>query len=653
MEKENLLSNHQEHNTRLRGIAVVAAITSLLLIGSAFWNSYQGHLQSSYTINQSTYLNRLSSELRYYDEVLTMSAFVSATTGDLKWEERYNSFAKKLDDTIVAATIPATKSVLKNLADANNNLIQIEARLFDLIRNNNQNQATQLITSEEYLSLKAVYALHLEKLGLILQEQAQKAIRENNTRQRQTTFGLGIYMILLVVIWIYVIHIIKCWRQQLLRYNNELSQLVHYDPLTGAANRSLFKINLATAISYSRRHKKYSALLLLDLDNFKIINDTLGHPVGDKLLIAVANKLEESCRETDTVARLGGDEFAIIATDLEQENSVVIIAEKLLSVFRTPVEIEGQQIDAQASIGIAIFPDHGDSEEELLQKADIALYKAKDSGRNTAAFFDREIETLIRKRQQCQIDIQQGIERNEFELYYQPIFDLGSGKVSHAESLIRWHHPIQGFTPPSEFIPIAESSQLIIPLGEWVFREACRQQLDWKDRLETTISISINVSAVQFRDSSFYEFVKQTLTDVAINPRDITLEITESAIMYNNQHSMEQLLKLRGLGISLAVDDFGTGYSSLAYLKQFPISYLKIDRKFVSELPQDTEDTAITRAIINMGKALNYKIIAEGVETSEQLDFLKREYCEYAQGFFLGKPVSAHNFEDWYRKTKV
>lgn len=398
MDKKNLLSNHHEHNTYIKTVVVIAAVISLLLIGLAVWNSHQSNLKSSYNINQSIHLNQLSNELRYYDEVLTMSAFLSVTSGDLAWEGRYNKFAKKLDDTIASATNSATREVLVKLTDIHNGLMEIEVKFFNLIRHKHRDEALLLITSEKYQRLKNDYAMYLDELGSILQEQAQNFINENHLRQNQTTIGLVISMVLLVVIWCYVISTIRRWRLQILRYNEELSQLAHFDPLTGAVNRTLFNINLATAISYSRRQQKHCALLLLDLDNFKIVNDTLGHPVGDKLLISIAEKLKDSCREIDTVARLGGDEFAVIITDLEKKDYASLVAEKLLSACRTPIEIDGQKMDTFASMGIAIYPDHGGNEEELLQKADIALYKAKDSGRNTVAVFDQEMEMSVRNR---------------------------------------------------------------------------------------------------------------------------------------------------------------------------------------------------------------------------------------------------------------
>ena len=431
-------------------------------------------------------------------------------------------------------------------------------------------------------------------------------------------------------------------------FEARLAALAEYDPLTGLANRALFQKRLDGAIALAKRLDSHFALLLLDLDRFKDVNDTLGHPEGDRLLTQVAARLTEGARETDTVARLGGDEFAIIASPLSKPSDGAIIAQKILDTVSVSYELGNHAVFTGTSIGISIYPTDADDTATLLKFADIALYHAKDTGRGTYQFFDEEMNARVQFCNAIEGELRQAIEREEFVLHYQPKIDVFNGDVVGVEALIRWNHPERGLMAPGEFIPVAEATGLIVPLGEWVLEAACAQAVAWRESGMPMIPVAVNVSPVQFKRGTIVDTVVKVIERTGIDPAALELEITESLIMEDVDATMRLLDELHRLRVSLAIDDFGTGYSSLAFLKRFPVNKLKIDRSFIRDIAHDPDDAAITRAIINLGESLNLDVIAEGVESEEQLAFLRLQRCREIQGFLISKPLPADAFVEWH-----
>lgn len=424
-------------------------------------------------------------------------------------------------------------------------------------------------------------------------------------------------------------------------------QMAQKDRLTGLANRFLFLERLQEVIKYSKRYgNETCALLLLDLDNFKEINDTLGHPAGDVLLKIAAGRLLGLARRTDTIARLGGDEFAIIAPCLQQQNGAAVFGQKILDVLALPYNLDGHTIYSSASVGITVFPADGKNPDQLLKNADLALYKAKTEERGSFRFFDNDMYVAAKARKSIEVDMRKALEHEEFELHFQPKIEAMSGRCSGAEVLLRWRHPKKGLVQPNDFIPVAESTGLIVPLGNWVLRKTCEQSVSWL-KSGMLVPIAVNISAVQFKRSDLVSIVQEIIHDTGIQPQFLELEITESMMMHNVEEVAISLHLLHDLGITLTIDDFGTGQSSLAYLSQFPIDKLKIDRSFVKDLPVDIGETSMAIAITKLAKSLNIGVIAEGVETDAQRIVLRDHGCQELQGFFFGKPMPAKEFRAW------
>lgn len=430
----------------------------------------------------------------------------------------------------------------------------------------------------------------------------------------------------------------------------KLLELAHYDPLTKLANRTYFNQMLHRSLQNSSRLKSNFAILTLDLDHFKNINDTLGHDAGDELLIASANILRQCCRNTDTIARLGGDEFTIIATHLNDKEGSTCLAKKIIERFIKPIEINGQAINIGVSVGISLYPFDATKHEELIRLSDKALYQAKNSGRNTFCFYDETLNREAHEQALLQNQISRGIVEKHFQLYYQPVVEINTGHPMYVEALMRWDHPESGFIPPDKFIPIMELSPTIITMGEWAINEAARQHALWIEQGLPPMSIAVNVSAKQFSSSSLVETIKKVILNYQLAPSFLTLELTESVLM-PTQQVLNTLKELQQTGIKISIDDFGTGYSSLAYLKRFDVNTLKIDREFIKELPHNEEDSAITSAIIALGKALSLEIVAEGIETNDQLELLKIKQCDFAQGYLFSKPLPPNEFVDWYKEA--
>ena len=436
------------------------------------------------------------------------------------------------------------------------------------------------------------------------------------------------------------------------RVERRLTFLAECDTLTGLANRAVFHSRLADAIAQAHRNDSVMAVLLLDLDQFKDVNDTLGHPVGDLLIQQAAKRLSQCTRASDTVARLGGDEFAVVATNLAQTEDITVLARKISEDLAEPFDLDGNLISTSASIGNTVYPlDNGDP-HQILKHADLALYQAKRTSRGSFHYYDAELNAQAQQRKWLENQMRTALESQQFILYYQPKVNIVGGEVVGAEVLLRWRHPECGMVGPAQFIPIAESTGLIVPLGEWVVREASKQCVAWRRQGLPPIPLAINVSAVQFRRSELVESIAEIIEETQIDPTWLELEITESMIMDRVDPMMALLHRLHEIGIRLAIDDFGTGHSSLSYLRRFSVDTLKIDRSFVRNVENDADDATIAKAIISLGKSLNLRVIAEGVETERQLDFLREHGCEEAQGFFFSRPVSADDFAGWYRENE-
>ena len=416
--------------------------------------------------------------------------------------------------------------------------------------------------------------------------------------------------------------------------------LAHHDFLTDLPNRVLLNDRIAQAISHAGRTRTQVAVMFLDLDRFKTVNDSLGHSVGDKLLQEVARRLRGGTRGSDTVSRQGGDEFVVVMPDVTDAADVARAAQKLLDAVSEVYSIDGHELITTPSIGISVYPHDGRDVETLLKNADAAMYHAKESGRNNYQFFTQDMNTRALERLSLERSLRRAIERGELRLHYQPQYHVRTGRIVGVEALTRWEHPDLGLLPPARFMPFAEETGLVVPLSEWVLREACNQNRAWQNQGLAAIRVAVNISALQFRYAGFAKLVQKALAESGLEARWLELEMTESVIMHDAERVIESLEQLKGLGVELAIDDFGTGYSSLSYLKRFPIDRLKIDQSFVRDITSDRDDAAITGAIIGLTRNLGLQTIAEGVETLEQLRFLERHGCDEVQGFLFSKPLT-------------
>ena len=429
-----------------------------------------------------------------------------------------------------------------------------------------------------------------------------------------------------------------------------LTLLAHFDSLTGLANREYFNITFTRAVEQAKRRKQTLGLMFLDLDHFKEINDSLGHLMGDKLLVCVAERLKTCVRSIDFIARLGGDEFVIILDDIQTSKTTSHIAEKILSALSAPVDLNNQEVFISSSIGITLYPDDALNVNDLLKHADIAMYKAKDKGRNNFQFYTPELNANFIQTMTLKNDLRGAIDRHELFLYYQPKINILDNKIVGAEALLRWRHPIRGMVPPNEFIPVAEQSGLIFGIGQWVISEAIKQTKKWQDKLLPNFGMAINLSVKQFQNRELVDFINTEITKLSVAASTIELEITESLLMEESQQEHEILQELSNKGFKISMDDFGTGYSSLSYLKRFTIDVLKIDRSFICDVMSNPDDAEIVKAIIVMAHALKLTVVAEGVENKEQLGFLKQLHCDQTQGFLVSKPIPALEFEQLFKQ---
>jgi diguanylate cyclase (GGDEF)-like protein/PAS domain S-box-containing protein len=427
--------------------------------------------------------------------------------------------------------------------------------------------------------------------------------------------------------------------------------LAYYDALTGLPNRTLLLDRLGKALAGARRQKCKIALLFLDLDGFKTINDSLGHSVGDLLLQEVAERLKTWGREQDTVARLGGDEFLIMLTQIKELPDVAVAAERLMDAMTAEFVVQGHSLNISCSIGVSIFPEHGADCETLIKNADAAMYSAKDCGHSNFQFFAEDMNAQAVERLSLENSLRLALGKRELFLLYQPQMDLATGRITGLEALLRWQHPDLGLVPPDKFIRIAENSGLIVPIGEWVLRTACSQARKWQDDGLPAVSVAVNVSAVQFRQQGFCELIRSVLQETGLAAHCLELELTESLLLANADVTLSVLRALKSMGLTLAIDDFGTGYSNFTSLREFGVSKLKIDRSFIREVATNPDDSAITAAIISMAKSLRLKVIAEGVENEAQMSFLRAHHCDEIQGYYFSKPLAVDQVADKLRQT--
>jgi diguanylate cyclase len=466
-------------------------------------------------------------------------------------------------------------------------------------------------------------------------------------------FALGLLIVTLVTA-VYDAHLQSRARIQAMRLEQANAALQHqatHDALTGLPNRLLFIDRLGREIAHAERDGHVFAVLVVDLDRFKVINDTLGHGPGDQLLIEIARRLSSAIRSADTVARTGGDEFLLLLTDIRKAPDAAVIAAKIISELDKAVSISGTEVHTSASIGISVYPADGSDSDILVAHADEAMYFAKQAGRNSFQFFSPGMSVFSRERLDLESELRRALPMKQFEVHYQPKVGVATGRMNSVEALLRWRHPTRGLVGPLEFIPIAEETGLMLSIGEWVLREACRQARQWQREGLPFLRIAVNISPIHFRQSKFLEIVRSALLDNDLEPQYLEIELTETTVMDHAENSVNILEELSRMGVIVSIDDFGTGYSSMSYLRRFPIDKLKIDRSFIHDMTTNSDAASIVRAIISLAHSLRLKVVAEGVETAEQLEQLRELGCDQFQGFYRSAAVLPSEIGDFVQKS--
>ena len=636
----------------------IAVSISLLVIVVGIWSTYKTSKITQSKIDQSLRIEQLSQQLNNHYQGLSNALTLAVNSGDKHWKNSYRSnqiiLLEKLKILTENSQFFNRHSIIKPhrinpeaLTASLNSTATTEALIFTHLETQQANKAFAIYRDFEFQQKKLRQQQVFNELQATLKQQSSDIINALEHRLIKTTALLSLQVVGLIALWLYLRRMIQRWRDQQKIRSTELLHLAQHDALTGIGNRALFELRMAHALKQSRRNASTIGLMLIDIDHFKTVNDQYGHAIGDMLLKKAASELKSLSRESDTVIRLGGDEFAIILTNLENQYNASTISKKVLSLFDKPMLFDNHEIKISVSIGIASFPDDAKDYDELLRKADMALYEVKRKGRNNFQFFDAAIDSAAKQKIDMQDDLIDALKREQFSLYYQPIIDIDTRQVVSVETLLRWHHPEKGDIPVSEFILSAEESRLILPLGEWVLKQACLQQVQWQQQGLSAINISVNVSALQLHQENFIESIEKIISSSGIQPGKLTIEIIESTLMEQRDMLPAKLHTLRSLGVNISIDDFGTGYSSLVLLKRLPINHLKIDSEFTQQLPTNYRDVAITRSIIKMAHELGISVIAEGIEQKDQLKFLVDANCDLAQGYHLAKPMPSKEFSLW------
>ncbi len=496
-----------------------------------------------------------------------------------------------------------------------------------------------------YTSVHEIYGFPMNVVvGLSIDDQLAPAQRKKQVYLWRAAAGSFIMILIIAVMW-RMSHQLALSRlraiEEQVTHAKRVEYLAFHDGLTTLPNRSLFSKLLSHSINYAQRYNRKLAVLFFDLDHFKNVNDTLGHEAGDQLLQEVATRVKTCLRDSDTVARMGGDEFVALLPELDEEKYIVTVAQKILTAVAQPFILQGQEFHVTASIGISIYPQDGLDEQTLQRNADIAMYKVKEEGRNNFQFYSEKLNAESLERLALEAGLRQALEQNQFQLYYQAKRDTGSGLITGMEALLRWQHPDLGTVAPLRFLPLAEETGLIIPIGKWVLKTACLQNVAWQKQGLPHLSIAVNLSVRQFFDEQLLPDLKVILADTGMDARLLELEVTENLLMHDVEKTMHVLTELRSIGIRVAIDNFGIGYSSLSLLKKFPLDTIKIDGSFIRDITAISKDHALTNAVIAMGRTLSLNVVAQGVETKEQADYLRQNSCNEFQGFYLNKPLPA------------
>jgi len=541
------------------------------------------------------------------------------------------------------------KKILEQQAILSRKVGPIQNQIADLINFGDLKQAQILLIEQAEPLQNAVFKI-LSQLQVIQREETQSAIRENSDDYKNIVGIMWMVTIIVILICIsivfFTLRLISKNEKQQDKHQQDIEYQAFYDQLTSLPNRRLLNDRMQHVIMNTDRSEVLMAVLFIDCDRFKSINDTLGHTVGDDLLLSIANRLKENVRASDTVCRFSGDEFVIVLGDIEHISTIDRIARKLLDSIAEPHFLEGHKVFTTISMGITVYPIDEKNVNGLLTSADTAMYHVKKNGGNQYEYFNSEMNIRSKQRLTLELDLHEALQNNELEIYYQPLNAISSNrKILGLEALLRWNHPRQGMVLPLDFISIAEDTGLIVAIGEWVLKTACEQTKKWEQQGYGKLGISVNLSPRQFSDSNLVSAVKSALDISGLDPGQLDLEITESTAMHTIDKSIEILHKLKDLGVHISIDDFGTGYSSLSYLQKMPIDTLKIDRSFIKDLHHSLNDKALVQAMVTMAHSLGIKIIAEGVELEEQLVFLSEIDCEIAQGFLFSKPVPSDQLE--------
>jgi len=635
--------------------SILLLVTLLIIIGVTNLSKSKSHLDR--IVNFNNLKIQLANQMHQSARERTINLqYMIITNNPVKLENYIQRMA------FYGGQFVLTRSALLklNLSEKEKQILNLQAilsrkigpmqnEIADLIHFDELKLAQQLLTEKAGPLQNEVFKI-LSQLQDIQRHETKLAIRENSENYKHIVGVMWIVTIIVILICIsivfFTLKLISKNEGQQENYRQDIERQAFYDHLTGLLNRRLLNDRMNHAIAHTERNETLMAILFIDCDRFKPINDTLGHVIGDELLISIAKRLNENLRDSDTVCRVSGDEFAIVLEDIKHISAVDRIAQNILDSIAKPHHLKGHKIFTTVSIGITVYPIDEKDADGLLTSADIAMYYAKKNGGNQYEYFNADMSKRSKQRLTLEHDLHDALTNNELEIYYQPFNTIDSQrKIIGVEALLRWHHPKQGMVSPNNFISITENTGLIIPIGEWVLITACKQIKEWESQGLSKVTININLSPRQFVDSNLVTAVETALDISGIEPNQLNLEITESTAMQSINKTIEILHSLKDLGVYISIDDFGTGFSSLSYLQQMPIDNLKIDRSFIKNIHHSTKDQAFVQAIVTMAHTLGMKIIVEGVELEEQFTFLKKIGCEVAQGYLFSKPIPAEQLK--------